>query len=167
MNIPTFVGDRSLYRTSRQYRTGMTAGAASSPQVVAQDCGFWTGLGCSFPMSWCFCEFLPPDRCADCLLKMNFPGCLPCLGFPDPRDRPPEETDRPTPDPSVGGGRSPGGSVGGGVSFLTQGTADASVPPELQKQLDRIERCACGIKFIETVPLMHRVSELSAAVRTG
>jgi hypothetical protein len=153
MNIPRFNAAQSIYRTVERYSMALAAETLNG-QVVPQDCGFFKRVGCVLgPFSWCALAGLGGAKPFwDCVDKASGGGCLDCIGGADPRDA----SQRNPGDPSqTSGDYGPDyGGVHTGVSWsgnpLTVDGGQPTVPPELQKQLNRIERCARGTRWFET-----------------
>lgn len=140
MNMPGFTAEASLYLGGEQYR--LSTNSVHTPGlVVQQDCSWYKSIGCvAGPFSWCvFAGFGGADTFIDCVNALSGGECLDCIGA--------------TEDPS---GPLPSG--------LTMGAGVPIAPPEgrrgpgwssqteidLRRQLNRIERCACGQTFLAT-----------------
>jgi|SRR2546426_814379 len=163
MKLPGFSAEISLYRTDRQYSRAATEALASSP-VVPQDCGFFKRVGCVLgPFSWCAPAGLGgAEPFWNCVDKLSGGNCLDCIGGADSRDRDPGRE----PDDYAGVDYGSGsGFVGHGTKGLTSGSSGSVVvgpPPSLgqrdsdpcnvRRQLNRIERCACGYKGVVQAP---------------
>ena len=162
MNIPGFTAQASLYYSTGYGSTHSNASAQNT--VVPQDCGFFKRIGCVLgPFSWCAPAGLggavPFWNCVD---KVSGGNCLDCIGGADPRDRDmggqPDDyagVDYDSDNGFVGHGtqgltgRSGGGITVGPPPAMGQRDSDAD---SLQRQLNRIERCACGYKGVVQAP---------------
>ena len=153
MNIPGFTAETALQRSRTSYAKTVSR-IASTNLVVPQDCGVLKGFGCGIgPISWCFLAgFGGPGSFCDCVDRMSGGDCLECTNCAgsgrglDPRGH--------EGDPSTG-------TVGSGRFGLTGGVTVGPPPgrrypdlSDLKRQLDRIERCTCGLpSLVLNVPL--------------
>ena len=141
--MPGFTAEAALGRSSNHYRNGPTV-SVDVDSVVPQDCGFFKNVGCVLgPFSWCALAGLGgAEPFWNCVDQASGGSCLECIGTTDPR----EKDMGGTPDDYVGGsynsgtGFQGGGSYGQGLSV--EGVTGLSA--QQQRQLNRIERCACG-----------------------
>ena len=159
MNIPGFTAETSIYRThSNDFRGRVEI--LDSKSVIPQDCGFFKRVGCVLgPFSWCAPAGLggavPFWNCVDTVSGGN---CLDCIGGADPRDRDMGGQ----PDDYAGVDYdSNNGFVGHGTQGLTGGVTVGPPPSmgqrdsdidSLRRQLNRIERCACGYQGVVQAP---------------
>jgi hypothetical protein len=147
VSIPNFNAAQSIYRSTASYSTAFI-GATPNASIIPQDCGFFKRIGCVLgPFSWCIpAGFGGTKPFWDCVDKVSGGNCLECIGGADPRDASQKNPGDPTGTSGDYGPDYGGGSVNVGWSGnpLTVGPGDGAIPPALQRQLNRIERCACG-----------------------
>jgi hypothetical protein len=167
MSLPGFAAEAALTRSNRFYAMApVRVGSAGS--VVPQDCGFWKGLGCALgPISWCALASLGGPRAfCECVAGASNGNCIDCtacggsgLGL-DPRAK----------DADAVTGKVAGGQFGLTIDSTTGGVTVGPPPSlgqrspdlvELARQLNRIERCACGLNL----DMNSRVSSLRVRQR--
>jgi hypothetical protein len=166
MSLPTFSADAALANGRISYSTTYTP-ADPANLVIPQDCGFFKGLGCGLgPISWCALASLGgTDSFCRCVATFSGGDCIECTNCAssaqglDPRDR---SNDPSTPTVASGRFGLTDGTGSGGVTVgPPPGRRDSDLSG-LRDQLNRIEKCACGIdsQLLETL-----VPPLSAPMR--
>ena len=134
MNMPGFTAETSLYLPGKQYR--LSTNSVNTPGlVVQQDCPWYKSIGCVLgPFSWCaLAGFGGADTFINCVNELSGGDCVDCIGAKE--------------DPY--GPLHSGLTIGGGVTI---GPPEGRRSPDLVisdreqpwRQLNRIERCACG-----------------------
>ena len=156
MSIPGFTAKAALTRSKIAY-AGKIARIGSPDLVVAQDCGFFKGLGCALgPISWCaLSSFGGTDAFCNCVGRVSGGDCIDCTACGG--------SGRGL-DPRAHDGNPPAADGAKGRFGLTEDGSVTIGPPEplgqrvpdlndLRRQLNRIERCACGNKNVADVPM--------------
>lgn len=145
MNIPGFTGERSLY-LSNGFQSQATRENSTAGLVEPQDCPWYKSIGCGLgPLSWCALAGLGgTESYRDCVDRLSGGNCLDCIGANrDPSGPLPPDN------PYRGGLTSgPGVIVGPPPPSATR----TSEIEDLRRQLNRIERCACGYKGVVPAP---------------
>jgi len=148
MHVPAFTAESSAYQSLDHYASGQT-NVQLRHSITPQDCGFFQRIGCVLgPFSWCAPAGLggavPFWNCVD---KLSGGNCLDCIGGADPRDRDMggQPDDYAGVDYDINDG-----FIGHGTQGLTSGVTVGPPPAlgqrdsDITRQLNRIERCACG-----------------------
>lgn len=176
MNLLGFTAEASLHHSRDRYGFGHSNPFAQN-KIIPQDCDFFKKTGCvSGPFSWCAPAGLGGAvPFWDCVDKLSGGNCLDCIGSADPRDK-----DLTGPPNDYGGidygsdkgffGHGTQGLTSGGGPRITvdpppsMGQRDSDVD-RLQRQLNRIERCACDYEGVVQAPQSSYGQYYAAPVR--